>query len=103
MKLSETVEMMNSNDYKERFKAEYYQLKERYERLNTFNNRIEVAERMLYVHGKDIEMPKHDCTLELLQRQQCIMGNIYMFLNFGLLLKKLNCKGGRICKCSTRV
>lgn len=27
MKLSETVEMMNSTDYKERFKAEYYQLK----------------------------------------------------------------------------
>lgn len=27
MKLSETVEMMNSANYKERFKAEYYQLK----------------------------------------------------------------------------
>ena len=27
MKLSETVEMMNSADYKERFRAEYYQLK----------------------------------------------------------------------------
>lgn len=26
MKLSETVEMMNSEDFKERFKAEYYQL-----------------------------------------------------------------------------
>ena len=29
MKLSDTVEMMNSTDYKERFKAEYYQLKTR--------------------------------------------------------------------------
>lgn len=27
MKLADTVEMMNSEDYKERFKAEYYQLK----------------------------------------------------------------------------
>ena len=27
MKLNETVKMMNSDDYKERFKAEYYQLK----------------------------------------------------------------------------
>jgi len=27
MKLSETVEMMNSTNYKERFKAEYYQIK----------------------------------------------------------------------------
>lgn len=27
MKLNETVEMMNSKEYQERFKAEYYQLK----------------------------------------------------------------------------
>ena len=27
MKLNETVKMMNSEDYKERFKAEYLQLK----------------------------------------------------------------------------
>lgn len=26
MKLNETIEMMNSKDFKERFKAEYYQL-----------------------------------------------------------------------------
>lgn len=30
MKLTDTVEMMNSTDYKERFKAEYYQLKIRF-------------------------------------------------------------------------
>ena len=33
MKLSETVEMMNSEDYKERFKAEYFQLVIRYNGL----------------------------------------------------------------------
>lgn len=33
MKLIETVEMMNSSDYKERFKAEYYQLKIRLDGL----------------------------------------------------------------------
>ena len=27
MRLSETVDMMNSNNYKERFKAEYYQIR----------------------------------------------------------------------------
>lgn len=27
MKLQDTIEMMNSDDFKERFKAEYYQLK----------------------------------------------------------------------------
>ncbi len=31
--LKETTEMMCSADYKERFKAEYYQLKIRYEKL----------------------------------------------------------------------
>lgn len=33
MKLSETVEMMNSTDYKDRFKAEYNQLAIRYKGL----------------------------------------------------------------------
>ena len=35
MKLAETVEMMNSTDYKERFKAEYNQLTIRYKGLKT--------------------------------------------------------------------
>lgn len=34
MELNETIDMMISKDYKERFKAEYYQLKIRYEKLN---------------------------------------------------------------------
>lgn len=33
MKLKDTIELMNSNDYEERFKAEYYQLKIRFEKL----------------------------------------------------------------------
>lgn len=33
MELKDTIEMMNSEDYKERFKAEYYQLKIRYAKL----------------------------------------------------------------------
>lgn len=33
MNLNETVEMMNSSDFKERTKAEYYQLKIRKEKL----------------------------------------------------------------------
>ena len=35
MKLSDTVEMMNSTDYKDRFKAEYNQLAIRYKGLKT--------------------------------------------------------------------
>lgn len=33
MELKDTVEIMNSADYKERFKAEYYQVVIRYKRL----------------------------------------------------------------------
>jgi hypothetical protein len=34
LQLSDTIELMNSADYKDRFKAEYYQLKIRTEKLH---------------------------------------------------------------------
>lgn len=68
MELKETVELMNSEDYKERFVAEYRQVKIRYEKLKNFCNKIEI-ETML---GK--EVTKHDCPLELLREQQKYMG-----------------------------
>ena len=40
MDLKNTVNLMLSDDYKKRFKAEYLQLKERFERLRIFNNKI---------------------------------------------------------------
>lgn len=66
--LKEKVELMNSEDYKERFVAEYHQVKIRYEKLKNFCNKIEV-ETML---GK--EVTNHDCPLELLREQQKYMG-----------------------------
>lgn len=71
--LKDTVEMMQSMDYKERFKAEYYQTKIRYEKLKQFNTRIEAAERTQYGY-KAMEMPKHDCPTDLLRTQQSVMG-----------------------------
>ena len=38
-KLSETVELMNSSDFKDRFKAEYYQLAYRTEKLSNMLNK----------------------------------------------------------------
>lgn len=35
MELKDTIELMNSEDYKERFKAEYFQTKIRYEKLHS--------------------------------------------------------------------
>ena len=74
MELVETVEMMKSEDYKERFKAEYHQTKIRYEKLKQFNNKIEAASRTMYGHDVKIEMPKHDCPEDLLKEQQRAMG-----------------------------
>lgn len=68
MELKETVELMNSEDYKERFVAEYHQVKIRYEKLKNFCYKIEVEEML----GK--EVTKHDCPLELLREQQKYMG-----------------------------
>lgn len=73
--LKDTVTMMNSEDYKERFKAEYYQTKIRYERLEAFNNTIEAAERTNYCGSpKTVPMPTHDCPHEMLRHQQSTMG-----------------------------
>lgn len=68
MELKDTIELMQSEDYKERFKAEYYQTKIRYDKLH----------KMLvkYEAGKlDFEP---SCSLELLKEQQKYMG---MYLN----------------------
>lgn len=73
MELKDTVTMMNSEDYKERFKAEYYQTKIRYEKLKAFNNKIEATERTQFT-GRPADMPKHDCPLDLLREQQAHMG-----------------------------
>ena len=73
MELKDTVAMMNSEDYKERFKAEYYQTKIRYEKLKAFNTNIEAAERTAYM-AKAVTMPTHDCPADLLREQQAHMG-----------------------------
>lgn len=83
MELKETVELMNSEDYKERFVAEYRQVKIRYEKLKNFCNKIEV-ETML---GK--EVTKHDCPLELLREQQKYMGLYLSILEKRALIEKV--------------
>ena len=72
MELKATVPEMLSDDYKERFKAEYHQTKIRYERLKAFNNKIEAARRTSYTE-KAVPMPKHDCPDDMLLQQQRTM------------------------------
>lgn len=69
LEMNDTIGLMQSDDYKERFIAEYHQTKIRYEKLKAFNNKIEAS----HLSDKATE-PKHDCPDELLRRQQGIMG-----------------------------
>lgn len=71
MELKETVAMMLSENYKERFKAEYFQLKTRLEKLQGFID--------LYEAGKLNFKP--DCSLELLKRQELAMKEYFNLLS----------------------
>ena len=65
MTLNETIDLMNSPDYKERFKAEYYQTKIRYDKLDAMTVKYEAGTLNF----------KPSCSLELLKEQKKHMGN----------------------------
>lgn len=91
--LKDTVEMMNSEDYKERFKAEYYQTKIRYEKLKAFNNKIEAADRSKYTNEdfiRKVKMPKHDCPANMLQEQQQVMGEYLHILEVRAVIEGID-------------
>ena len=72
---------MMSEDYKERFKAEYTQTKIRYEKLKDFCNRIEAAQMTCN------EPTKHDCPLGLLRDQQRAMGEYLHILEIRAIIE----------------
>ena len=63
--ISETYNMMISDNYKERFKAEYWQTKIRYDKLHRMTIKYEA--------GTLDFTPT--CSLDLLKRQKANMGN----------------------------
>ena len=69
MELKDTIRGMTSENYKERFIAEYQQTKIRYEKLKSFNTKIEASDMSVTVPA-----PEHDCPLCLLKAQQKAMG-----------------------------
>ncbi len=87
LELKDTISLMNSEYYKDRFVAEYIQTKIRYEKLKTFNQRIEVAQLT------GTEEPKHDCPLQLLKEQQAIMGNYLHTLELRAKIEHINLTG----------
>lgn len=68
--LKDTVELMLSEDYKERFKAEYYQTKTRYDKLHVMVVKMEAG-------TLDFEPT---CHIELFKRQLSAMGQYLYFL-----------------------
>ena len=65
MELKDTIEMMNSADYKERFKAEYLQTKIRYDKLHKMVIKAEAGTLNF----------TPSCSIELLREQKRHMGN----------------------------
>lgn len=82
--LNDTVELMNSKDYRDRFVAEYVQTALRYEKLRAFNTRIETEED--YDHGE----VEHDCPLELLKEQQRAMGELLHILEIRAVIEDID-------------
>ena len=79
MDLMDTVELMGSNDYKDRFKAEYWQTKVRYNKLH--------AMIIKYEAGTLDFTP--DCPLELLKNQASAMGHYLYCLEIRAEVEKI--------------
>ena len=78
--LKDTIAMMNSEDYKERFRAEYFQTKIRYEKLH--------AMTIKYEAGTLNFTPS--CSLELLNEQKRHMGNYLHCLEVRAEIEKID-------------
>lgn len=103
--LGETVEMMNSPDYKERFIAEYWQTKIRYEKLKAFCNKIEAAEITADPFStKKVEEPLHDCSLTLLREQQRAMGEYLHMLEIRAVIEDIDLEAPlKTCECGETI
>ena len=85
MELKNTVDLMNSADYKERFQAEYLQAKIRYDKLH---------EMIVKYEAKTLDF-RPSCSIELLKEQKKHMGNYLYCLQIraeieGISLKSLD-------------
>ena len=78
--LKETVDLMLSDDYRERFKAEYYQTKIRYEKLH---------EILIKAESGTLEF-KLKCSLDVLTEQISYMGHYLHMLEIRAELEEIN-------------
>lgn len=80
MELKDTVELMNSQDYKERFKAEYWQLKIRYQKLHNI---------VIKYEAKTLDFTP-TCDLDLLKHQMILMEQLLYVLEVRAEIEKVN-------------
>ncbi len=80
MDLKDTIELMSSSDYKDRFKAEYYQTKIRYEKLHTMIVKYEAGTLGF----------EPDCPFELLRAQKKNMGEYLYCLEIRAQIEKID-------------
>ena len=85
MEINSTINFMLSNDFKERFIAEYWQTKIRYDKLKSFNNRI-----LASIISDDVEEPTHSCPTELLKEQQTVMGRYLQILEIRAVIEGID-------------
>lgn len=86
MELKDTVELMLGKDYKNRFKAEYHQLKIRFEKLKNVVNHYDAA----VMTGK--EPPKYDCPIPLLKDQLRAMAEYLHILEVRAMIEQVRLK-----------
>lgn len=79
MELMDTLELMSSSDYKDRFRAEYLQTKIRYEKLH----------RMIMQYEAGTLDFEPNCSLELLKTQASAMGNYLYALEIRAEVEKI--------------
>lgn len=79
MELKDTITLMNSSDYKDRFKAEYQQTKIRYDKLHRMIVRYEAG-------TLDFEPT---CSLELLKEQASYIGRYLYTLEVRAEIEKI--------------
>ena len=79
MELKDTIELMNSSDYKERFKGEYWQTKIRYDKLHKM---------LIKYKAKTLDF-EPSCSLELLSEQAKHMGMYLKCLEIRAEIEKI--------------
>lgn len=83
MELRDTAEMMQSEDYKERFKAEYLQLKIRYQKLDA----------MLVRYKSGLLDFQPTCSISILDEQRTVMAEYIAVLEVRASLEGIDLKG----------